>query len=367
MNKKDIPKVLFTSVEVDCLEAEATLPAKFKRALSILNLAQRVKGKKVAVKIHAGYNLGYTTIHPLFIRILVRMIKDAGAQSVKVMDGNITEAVPRGYTEEVLGCPVVSCFGKDGKYVYKEKIGFGNLDDVLMSGEAVDSDFFLDLSHVKGHGGCGFGGAIKNIGMGIIPQESRGKLHVLEGGLAIDRSKCKFCKKCVDSCPNGAILIDKEKKTVNFFFHNCTYCRHCSLICPEKAITMQGCKFETFAEAMAVVTSKFLKKFNPENLLYVNFLTDITIFCDCWGYSTPPLVPDIGILYSNDIAAIETASLDMIKTENLLPAGLPKNRKKLVKGKHLFEKIHSKDPFLMIKFMEKYYDCSMKYKLEEIK
>ena len=68
------------------------------------------------------------------------------------MDEKPESGVVRGYTQEVLGCPVVSCFGAAGKYYYRERIGFKGFDEALISGEAVDSDFFIDLSHVKGHG-----------------------------------------------------------------------------------------------------------------------------------------------------------------------------------------------------------------------
>ena len=365
--KNEKPLVYFASTAVECLEGEATLPAKFKRMIKRLNFPEKMENKKVVVKMHFGQDLGYTTIHPLFVRILVQAIKDAGAKSVNIMDGDASNAVGRGYTDEVVGCPAVSCFGKDGKYVQKEKIGFRTLDEVLFSQEALDAEFFLDLSHLKGHGDCGFGGALKNIAMGVVPGESRRKLHSLEGGLTIDRSKCVYCLKCFNACKNNAIKADKTKREIDFFFHNCTYCQHCLMVCPEKAIKMGDRKFEGFSEGMAIVTSKLLKKFKPENLLFINFLTNITIYCDCWGFSTASLVPDIGILGSEDIGAIDTASLDMVKTENLLPEGLPRNRKLLDKGKHLFERIHGKDPYLMLKFLEKYYDCSMKYQLEEVK
>ena len=232
---------------------------------------------------------------------------------------------------------------------------------------AVDADVFIDLAHVKGHGTCGFGGSLKNIAMGCVPRETRSKLHRLEGGLTIDRDKCVYCLKCFNSCPNEAIWKDDKKKEITFFFHNCTYCQHCVMICPENAISMEDRKFEDFSRGMAMVTGKFLKKFAPENLLFINFLTNITIYCDCWEFSTPSLVPDIGIVAGEDIAAIDTASLDMIKTENLLPSGLPKGRELLDVDGHLFEKIHAKDPYKMVTFLQEYYDCSAEYGVEEVK
>ncbi|MCP4724735.1 MAG: 4Fe-4S ferredoxin, partial [bacterium] len=78
-------------------------------------------------------------------------------------------------------------------------------------------------------------------------------------------------------------------------------------------------------------------------------------------------VPDIGITASDDIAAVETASLDMIKTEDLIPNGMPGNRELLDEGDHLFERIHAKDPYHMLRELEKIYDCSSNYTLKEVK
>lgn len=364
---KEKSKILFADAVVESLEPSKTLPAKFNRLLKRLQLSKRVRDKKVAIKMHFGGNIGFTTIHPIFIRILVAELKAAGAKSIKIMDGSDpADGIPRGLTPEVLGCEMVCCFGKDGKNLRKERIDYKTLDQVEYGGEALDCDVFIDFAHVKGHGACGFGGALKNIGMGMIPPSSRGKIHGLEGGLTLDKEKCIFCLKCFNECKNHAINANKEKKEIRFFFHNCTFCQHCILICPQKAIQMENRKFDDFSRGMSLVASKFLKKFNPENLLFINILTNITIYCDCWGMSTPSLVPDIGILASDDIVAIDTASLDLIKAENLLPSGLPKDRE-LMEGKHLFEKLHGKNPYLMVQYLAEDYGGSSEYELAEVK
>ncbi|MFC1564785.1 DUF362 domain-containing protein [candidate division KSB1 bacterium] len=362
------PIVYFADIAVENLEQKKTLPDKFRRMLGRFKLREKVDGKKVAIKMHFGSGIGYTTIHPVFIRILVEELKKAGAIQIAVMDRRPEDGVARGYTPEVLGCNVISAFGETGSYLYKEKVGFKELDYAFFGGETVDCDYFIDLSHIKGHGSCGFGGAMKNIAMGVVPDKTRMKLHHLEGGISYDPEKCDMCKKCIESCPNDAIWLkgSKKDKRINMF-HNCTYCQHCILICPNHALDVDDRKFTDFSKGMARVTKAFLKKFDPENLLFINFLLDITIFCDCWGFSTASLVPDIGIVASQDMVAAETASLDMIKTENLLPNGMPKNHELLEGDGHLFERIHAKDPYHMLHELEKIYDCSTKYELKEVK
>ena len=365
-NKKSM--LLFADAAVESLERDKTLPVKFERMIKRMKLSEKIGGKTVVIKMHVGEDIGFTTIHPVFVHILIEAVKNAGAKSVKVMYGkDPRQGIIRGYTSEILGCPVVSGFGQDDMDYSQESIGFKELDEALLSREALESDYFIDLAHVKGHGTCGFGGSLKNIAMGLVTPETRKKLHMLEGGLKIDLEKCKYCLKCFNACPNEAIQKNDTTKEIIFFFHNCTYCQHCVMICPEGAITMEERKFEDFSRGMALITAAFLKKFKPENLLFINFLTNITIYCDCWGFSTPSLVPDIGILMGEDLAAIDTASLDMIKTENLLQNGLPKNRSLLESGNHLFEKIHAKDPYLMIKYLQEYYDCTPAYEIKEVR
>lgn len=336
-------EVLFATTKIKRLEADLTLPGKFRRMLEQINLQKLVKGKKVCIKMHLGGNLGYTTIHPLFVRLLVEAVKKAGARNVYVADGSAHDAELRGYTRKSMGTRLVSLYGFL-KRTIKVPMGFKTFDVAEIAADVLHADVLIVLSHVKGHGDCGFGGAGKNIAMGCTPGRTRGKMHALEGGISWDATKCKHCNKCIDECPNKANKFD-EKGVYSTFWHNCKYCRHCILACPEGALTTTGSTFADFQQAMALVVNHVLKHFGPRTL-FINVLTNITIFCDCWGFSTPSLVPDIGILATTDLVAIDRASLDLIKTENLLPDGLPENRK-LGEGKHLFEQIHGKDPYLM--------------------
>ena len=104
-----------------------------------VEIADKVKEKNVAIKMHLGGGIGFTTISPVFVRILVQSLKDVGAKTVFIIDGkNPEHGVARGYTSEVLGCQVLSCFGHSGKYYYPEPIDFKGLDEIFLSGEALD-------------------------------------------------------------------------------------------------------------------------------------------------------------------------------------------------------------------------------------
>jgi uncharacterized Fe-S center protein len=359
--------LLFAEAAVEALDATKTHPAKFKRLLQRSSLPEMVNGRRVVIKMHLGSDIGFTTIHPLFVRILIGEIRNAGASSVAVIDGNPpANGIPRGLTEETLGAPVRSCFGPGGNEFAPQPIGFGSLDEVLFGQTALDADVFVSLAHVKGHGACGFGGALKNIAMGTVPVQSRQKMHRLEGGHIYDAKKCSFCLKCFRSCPNNAIQVNREQRSISFFHHHCTYCQHCVLACPEAAIVMSERKFEDFARGMAMVTNAFLDRYAADRAFFINVLANITMYCDCWGFSSPSLVPDIGILAGQDLAAVDTASLDLIRTENLLPNGLPRNRSALGPGGHLFEKIHGKNPYLMLEYLREARPSALRYEMETV-
>jgi uncharacterized Fe-S center protein len=147
----------------------------------------------------------------------------------------------------------------------------------------------IDFSHVKGHGACGYGGACKNIAMGCVTDRTRQQIHGLEGGITWDEELCTHCEACIRNCNHDANSFDKEGK-YNVFFHNCTYCQHCVKVCPTGAIKMDAERYRDFQEGMAICTDEVLKTFKPGNVFYINFLTDITILCDCWGLTTPSLV-----------------------------------------------------------------------------
>lgn len=134
---------------------------------------------------------------------------------------------------------------------------------------------------------------------------------------------------------------------------------------PFGAFQLDAGRFEDFQQGMALCTQKCLEHFAPGAVYYINFLMNITALCDCWGFTTPDIVPDIGILASDDIVAIEHASLSLIKTETFLPAGVPIGYELGEKG-HLFERIHGKDPYVQLRALEKLGMGSFDYTMQEI-
>jgi len=351
--------VKFASVNFKKMEADATLPAKFRRMLESLPLKEMVDGKSVALKMHLGGNMGYTTIHPLFVRILVKALKDSGGDVFITDlyhrnndDFGIRGAAKRGYMENIVGCKLIPVAGIEDKYYYSKKVNFKSLKEIQVAGNIHDADVLIDFSHLKGHGCASYGGACKNIAMGCVTSETRREVHALEGGIVWNECRYKANK------------FNDEGK-YELFFHHCTFCQHCVEVCPNNALTFQGKNFKDFQTGLSIATKEVLKTFDKDSVYYINILLNITMLCDCWGMSTASLVPDVGIMASRDLVAIEKASLDIIKDGTPLPGSLPVGRE-LRNGKHLFERIWGKDPYGQIEELEKIGLGNSNYVIEEV-
>lgn len=358
-------KVLFAPMAFARYEASETLPEKFTRLLEKTGLREKVKGKKVAIKMHVGSGTSYSTIPPIFVRKLVRFIRESGGDCF-ITDHYVHGRKPeeRGYTEANLGCPVLDDCGFLGKYYYTKEVNYKSFRHVDVAGLIHDADFMIDFSHVKGHGACGFGGACKNIAMGCVTDRTRHEQHSLEGGLTWDAEKCVHCDACIRSCNHHANRFnDKGEYEINY--HDCTVCQHCAKICPTGAITLDAHGYEDFQAGLALCTKTVVDTFAPGNVYYINVLISITALCDCWGMTTPSLVPDIGIMASDDMVAVEKASIDAIRVEDLISVGVPKGMALSGEG-HLFQQLHGKDPYLQLQKLVEQGLGSLDYELETV-
>jgi uncharacterized Fe-S center protein len=372
-------KVYFGSIQHGKVWPFASFPVKVDKITDILIEQTPIEQKdKVAIKMHLGFNDGYQTVPVFFVRRIVEAVKRTGGYPFITDNPTaVYNAVKRGYTQETCGCPIIPIAGVKDGYTTSVEINFKGFDTLDLGGVLKDADVLIDLSHAKGHGACGYGGAIKNLALGAYSGTTRWtKIH---GVSQIDKywdnakGSPEHARKLVEACPYGALRYDDEKSNIIRNYHDCHQCFTCLEIDREiGALKLPRESYTAFQEMMAISSSKVLETFDSSKVFYLNFLLNITTYCDCLGTAQPTIVNDIGVLGSKDIVAIETATLDLIKKEGLIKKGIPPflNHVNLDPNEdlHPFTRLHGpyKDPYESVRFIEKLGKGISQYELIEI-
>jgi len=367
-------KVYFGTARQARLEAKETLPAKLDLILEHLHLRDRVKDETVVIKMHTGNNMIYSTIHPVFVRRVVQAIKDGGGKPFVVdVNWDTAGAETRGYSNEVIGCPVYPAAGPDEKYFYEHERPYKNIQKWKVAGLIQDSSFMVNFAHVKGHPSCGFGAAFKNIALGCMAGNSRGAMH---DSMHYDQywfpEKCpdkSVMQKIVDACPHNGVVIDKDDPTqLHMHFEECNQCGRCLKVAPEGSLKIQPVNFHTFQEACAISTDIVLSTFEPGKVVHLNLATHMTPVCDCFGFTSMPILPDAGVFGSDDIVALDTATLDMIAKTRLIEDNIPTTMEVHTREGHPFRWLHGphKDPYKVTEYGEKLGLGSRDYELVDV-
>jgi len=288
----------------------------------------RIKGNDlVAVKVHFG-ELGNTAyLRPIFLRSIVKRLKDAGGKPF-LTDTNtlyrgsrsdtvshLTTAIHNGFDYSCVECPLVIADGLRGTSSSKVTIAGEVLKEVHIAKEIAEADVLVAVTHFKAHELSGFGGALKNLGMGCAAREGKLVQHSTVSP-KVNHDQCKGCKLCHNYCPAGAITVASKKASIG---EKCIGCGECILICPFQAIEIQWNESpDIFQKKMMEYAAGALKG-KAKTSLFINFVMQVSPACDCYPHSDAPIVRDIGILASDDPVAIDTASCDMVNNEISLP------------------------------------------------
>lgn len=366
--------VYFGSARQSRLEAKETLPAKLDLILERLRLRERVKDETVAIKMHTGNNLVYSTVHPVFVRRVVQAVKDGGGKPfVTDVDWDVKGAEERGYSQETLGCPVYPAGGPRDRYAYAHERPFKGIQAWKVAGLIEDATFLVNFAHVKGHPTCAFGAAIKNLALGCMVGETRSAMHD-----AMHFDPYWFPERCPDetarrriiaSCPHAALVEDKQDPQVlHLHIEQCNQCGRCLAVAPEGSLKIQPANFEAFPEACAISASITLSTFAPEKATHLSLATHMTPVCDCFGFTSLPILPDVGIFGSDDIVALDQAMLDATAGARLIEENLPTSMEVHTREGHPFRWLHGplKDPYSTTRFGEQYGLGSREYELVDV-
>ncbi len=322
-----------------------------KKAYSFLS--KNLTKDKITIKLHFGEKGCTTFLNPNLIKYLIKSIK----QNFVLTDcnalyrGSRTNESDHIQTAKDHGfnfAPVKIADGTSGEDYFEVEINKKHFKKVKIGKLIQDYKNIIVFSHFKGHIATGFGGAIKNLGMGLGSRAGKLAMHS-HISPRIDSSKCILCNKCIENCPANAIEFVNNKNIINK--NICIGCAKCIAVCPQKAVSIPwgSATSEELQERIAEYCYGIIQN---RNLIYFNALINITRDCDCMGSVQKPFVKDIGILASSDLVSIDQASLDLVN--------------KTSRSKNKFQEFHQVSGLTQLEYAEKLNLGSRKYELIKI-
>jgi uncharacterized protein len=286
----------------------------------------------VAVKVHFGETGNTGFVHPVFVREIVSRIKKHGGKPF-LTDANtlysgmrangvdhIQCAIQNGFAYATIEAPIVIADGIDGRDAVDVRVDGEHFETVRIGSAAVRADAMVVVTHVKGHEAAGFGGALKNVGMGLGCRSAKQRMHA-DFSPQVGAEKCTACGRCVKWCPVHAIALSPDR-VATIDYATCYGCGECVAACPSGAIAIQWQNKPEALQEKIVEHVKGALAGKDGKVVYVSFVTAVSPDCDCWSFSDAPIVGDIGVLASTDIVAIDRAAYDLVTAA----AGLPGSR-----------------------------------------
>ena len=284
-------------------------------------------GKFVAIKMHFGELGNLAFLRPNYAKVVADLCKEQGGQpfltdcntlypgSRKNALEHLSCAQENGFWPMTTGCQVIIADGLRGTDEVEVPVPNGEYCKTAKIGRAImDADIFISLSHFKGHESTGFGGAIKNIGMGCGSRAGKMAMHA-DGKPYVETDLCVGCGACAKICAhNGPQIADKK---CHIDQNNCVGCGRCIAVCPKDAIhpTFQAsvrllnCKIAEYAKAVLDGRPSYC----------INIVRDVSPNCDCHPENDVPIVPDVGMFASADPVALDLACAEAINRQPVLP------------------------------------------------
>lgn len=291
--------------------------------------------KYTAIKIHFGEYGNLAFLRPNYAKVVADYVKELGGRpfltdcntlyvgSRKNALDHLETAYLNGFSPYQTGCHILigdGLKGTDetivpihGEYVKEAKIGHA----------IMDADIFISLTHFKGHEMAGFGGALKNIGMGSGSRAGKMEQHC--DGKPKVGNKCIGCGACVKICAHDAPVIKDGKATIDQ--DKCVGCGRCLAVCPKDTIKAR------FSDSIAMLNYKMaeysLAVCKGRPCFHISLICDVSPNCDCHAENDIPIIPDVGMLASFDPVALDQACADLCnQMEPIEESVLEKNLKK---------------------------------------
>jgi len=317
-------QVFFMDLRASAKDPNFKKFGRLLEALEIKSIIQRRKKRPlIGVKLHFGEKGNTSFIRPIYVRQVVDKVWDLGGRPF-LTDANtvyvgtrseavshLTTAIENGFAYAVVRAPLVIADGLNGKAEVEVEINQEQFRKVYLADAIVEAEGLAVLSHFKLHELSGFGGALKNLGMGCASRKGKLAQHS-NISPKVNEKKCTGCGDCVAHCAQEAIGINPETEKAVIDPAKCVGCAECLLVCPYGNIQIQ------WNESIPVFLKKMMEyaygvmKFKKDRSVFINFITQVSPACDCYGHNDLPIVGDLGILASRDPVAIDQACVDLV-------------------------------------------------------
>ena len=306
------------------------LPAKLKRLIRAAGIAELgLSGKFAAIKMHFGELGNVSYLRPNYAKAVAEVVEECGGKpfltdcntmypgSRKNALEHLQCAWENGFTPLSCGCPVIIGDGLKGTDDIAVPVPGGEYVKEARIGRAVmDADVFISLTHFKGHELTGFGGTIKNIGMGCGSRAGKSEQHC-SGKPGVNPELCRGCRRCQRECANGGLVFDSAVKKMHVDREHCVGCGRCLGACNFDAISFDdsnaarllNCRMAEYALAVVYGRPNF----------HISLVMDVSPNCDCHGENDLPILPDLGMFASFDPLALDQACADVCLAAEPMP------------------------------------------------
>ena len=322
----DKAKVYYTDFRTKLGEG---LPTKLKRLIRAAGIGDMdMDGKFVAIKMHFGElgNLGF--LRPNYAKAVADVVKELGGKpfltdcntlyvgSRKNALEHLYCAWENGFTPMTVGCPILIGDGLKGTDDVEVPVNGEYVQNAKIGRAIMDADVFISLNHFKGHEMAGFGGAIKNIGMGCGSRAGKKEQHH-NGQPTVHQDKCRGYKACLKECANHGLAFDETTRKMHIVTENCVGCGRCIGACNFDAIDFSSwaavkdlnCRMAEYAKAVVDGRPNF----------HISLIVDVSPNCDCHAENDAPILPNIGMFASFDPLALDQACVDACLACDPLP------------------------------------------------
>lgn len=276
-------------------------------------------GKEVAIKLHFGEKGSETYINPDLVKAVYDKIISLGKKA-SLIECNVLYRGSRTNTTDHLAtakehgfdfAPINILDGENGQEYLEVDID-GLIKKAKLGKGLQNYDSMIVISHLTGHMMAGFGGALKNIGMGLGSRAGKLQMHS-EISPSVNIERCTGCETCIEYCNADAISLVNGKANIDQ--KKCEGCVMCIAVCPQRAVKIpwDSSTASDLQKKMVDYVDAVFKIISKDRMIFINVLENITKECDCFGIIQEPIMEDIGILTGNDIVAIDKASSDLVK------------------------------------------------------